>query len=246
MKRIIGLAALIATLAAAVMVPLANAQCVSGTGTNILLKWDANAFSYEGPGAYTGYVSPAGNVLTNVLAVSLFCAPLNALDPNNPALEYTMVWSGLVSNGTTSAPFGSSSTRHTTLYTGGTFALYEGPVNARPFTAGTIPLPGVALPQYAEGTVILSGAIDSLTTLVTVSGSGSVSGSFRGRYRITGGTYQNQFCGGLDISALMDGLWYAGSPPAGYTGHSNGKFDAPDCTTPAGTSSWGRIKTLYR
>jgi len=246
MKRIIGLAALIAVLAPAVMVPLASAQCVSGTGTNILLKWDANGFSYEGPAPYTGYISPAGNVLTNVLAVSLFCAPLNGLDPNNPALEYTMVWNGLVSGGTATAPFGASGTRYTTVYTGGTFALYEGPVNARPYTNATVPLPGVAYPQYAEGNIILSGAIDSLTTSITVSSLGSVNGSFRGRYRITGGTYQNQFCGGLDIAALMDGLWYPVDPPAGYTGHNNGKFDAPDCTTPAGTSSWGRIKTLYR
>ena len=249
MKRIIGLAALIAlvaTIATAVMVPRANAQCVSGTGTNILLKWDANGFSYEGPSAYTGYMSPAGNVLSNVLAVSLFCAPLAGLDPNNAALEYTMVWNGLVSNGTTTSPFGSSGTKFTTIYTGGSFTLYEGAVNARPYTAGTVPLPGVALPQYAEGTVILSGPIDSLTTVITQSSLGSVNGSFRGRYRITGGTYQDQFCGGLPAPALMDGLWYPVSPPAGYTGHNNGKFDAPDCTTPAGSSTWGRIKVLYR
>lgn len=249
MKRIIGLAALIAALAAAVMVPHANAQCVSGTGTNILLKWDANGFSYEGPGAYTGYLSPAGNVLTNVLAASLLCAPLNGLDPNNPALEYTMVWNGLVSTGTVAAPFGGSGTRYTTVYLNGTFALYEGPVNARPFTAATIPLPAIAYPLYAEGTVLLSGSIDSLTTLITVSSLGSVSGSFRGIYRITGGTYASQFCNGVNIAglpALMDGLWYPVSPPAGYTGHNNGKFDAPDCTTPAHPSTWGRIKTLYR
>lgn len=246
MKRIFGLAALIATIATAVMVPHANAQCVSGTGTDILLKWDANGFSYEGPGAYTDYTSPAGNVLTNVIGISLFCGPLAGLDPNNPALEYTMVWDGLVSSGTTTAPFGSSGTKYTTVYTGGTFTLYEGAVNARPYTNATVPLPAVAYPQYAEGTVILSGVIDSLTTLVTRSSLGSVNGSFRGNYRITGGTYQNQFCGGLDIAALMDGLWYPVSPPAGYTGHNNGKFDAPDCTTPAGGTSWGRIKTLYR
>ena len=246
MKRIIGLAALLATVFVAFTAPLANAQCVTGTGTNILLKWDANGFSYEGPGAYTNYMSPAGNVLTNVLGISLFCGPLAGLDPNDAAKEYTMVWNGLVSNGTTTAPFGASGTKYTTLYTGGTFTLYEGPVNARPYTSATVPLPGIALPQYAEGTVILGGPIDSLTTVVTRSSTGSVSGSFRGRYCVTGGTYQNQFCNGQAVAALMDGLWFPVAPPAGYTGHNNGKFDAPDCTTPAGTSSWGRIKTLYR
>jgi hypothetical protein len=246
MKRIIGLAALIAMLVTAVMVPHASAQCVSGTGTDILLKWDANGFSYEGPNAYTGYISPAGNVLTNVLAVSLFCGPLAGLDPNNPALEYTMVWDGLVSTGTVTAPFGSSGHKYTTYYLGGTFTLYEGPVNARPWTSADVPLPAIAYPQYAEGTVILSGTVDTLVTLVTQSSLGSISGSFRGQYTITGGPYQAQFCGGVALAALMDGLWYADSPPAGYTSHNNGKFDAPDCTTPAGTSTWGRIKTLYR
>jgi len=246
MKRIIGLAAMIAVLATAFMVPLASAQCVSGTGTNILLKWDANGFSYEGPNAYVNYISPAGNVLTNVLAATLLCAPLNALDPNNPALEYTMVWNGLVSSGTTTAPFGASGTKYTTPYTGGSFTLYEGPVNARPYTNATIPLPGVAYPQYAEGTVLLSGPIDSLVTVITRSSSGSVNGSFRGKYSITGGTYQNQFCGGGNVTALMDGLWFPVAPPAGYTGHNNGKLDAPDCSTPANGTSWGRLKVLYR
>jgi hypothetical protein len=246
MKRIIGLAALLATIVVAVTAPLASAQCVTGTGTNILLKWDANGFSYEGPGAYTNYISPAGNVLSNVLATTLLCGPLAGLDPNDATKEYTMVWNGLVSGGTTTAPFGSSGTKYTTVYLGGTFALYEGVVDARPYTNITVPLPGVALPQYAETTVLLSGPIDSLVTIVTRSSLGSISGSFRGRYRVTGGSYQNQFCNGTPVAALMDGLWFAQNPPAGYTGHNNGKFDAPDCSTPVGTSSWGRIKVLYR
>ena len=73
-----------------------------------------------------------------------------------------------------------------------------------------------------------------------------MNGSFRGKYRITGGTYANAFCSGNSPAALMDGLWFPVAPPAGYTGHNNGKFDAPDCTTPAQTTTWGRIKTMYR
>jgi len=88
MKRIIGLAALLATIVVATLAPLANAQCVTGTGTNVLFKWDANGFSYEGPGAYTNYVSPAGNVLNNLAAATLLCGPLAGLDPNDPAKEY--------------------------------------------------------------------------------------------------------------------------------------------------------------
>lgn len=249
MKRIIGTAALLALLAATAFVPRVSAQCVTGTGTNILLKWDSNGFSFEGPNPYTGFISPAGNVLTNVLAVSLFCAPLAGLDPNDASKEYTMVWSGLVSSGTGTVPFGSGGTKFTTVYTGGSFALYEGPINARAYTNLTVPLPGVALPQYSDGIVILSGPIDSMTTVITKSSFGNVNGSFRGNYRITGGTMAGAFCNGHSIGgvkALMDGLWFPVTPPAGYTGHNNGKFDGPDCTTPVHSSTWGKIKALYR
>jgi hypothetical protein len=246
MKRILGSVALFALFAFAAFVPQASAQCVTGTGVNILLKWDANGFSYETGAPYTNYTSPAGNVLTNVLGVSLFCNPLAGLNPNDPAKEYTMVWTGLVSGGTVSAPFGSSGVKRTTLYTGGSFALYEGPVNARAWTSGTVPLPGVALPAYTDGSVVLSGAIDSLTTVVTTSSAGSTNGSFRGRYRFTGGPLAALFCAGHTVSDLFDGLWFPVAPPAGYTGHNNGKFDGPDCTTPTAPATWGRLKTLYR
>ena len=246
MKRIIGLAALLATIVVATLAPLANAQCVTGTGTNVLFKWDANGFSYEGPGAYTNYVSPAGNVLNNLAAATLLCGPLAGLDPNDPTKEYTIVWTGLTSQGTVTTPFGSSGSKYTTVYLNGTWALYEGAVDARGYTAGTMPLPGIALPQYAETNILLSGPIDSLTTVITKSSLGSVNGSFRGRYRITGGSYKNLVCGGSTVPALFDGLWYPVAPPAGYTGHNNGKFDAPDCSTPSNNSTWGRIKVLYR
>lgn len=242
MKRMIGVVALLTMAAAASYAPRASAQCSPG----ILLKWDLNGFSYETPANPVAYVSPAGNVMTNVLAVSLFCSPLAALNPNNAALEYTMVWTGLTTaNGTVTAPFGVSGAKYTTVYTGGSFALYEGPVNARPYTAATVPVPGVAVPQYAEGLVILSGTIDSLTTLVTRSSSGSVNGSFRGKYQITGGTLLGEFCHGVGVG-LMDGLWFPVTPPAGWSGHNNGKFDSPSCPTDVMPSTWGRLKSLYR
>jgi hypothetical protein len=243
MKKILGSVALIGLLATA-LAPAAHAQCTTGTGTNILLNWGGNGFSYESPAPVTNYVSPAGNSLSNVLAVALFCSPLNTLDPNDPAFEYTMVWSGLTSGGTVTAPFGASGSKYTTLYLGGTWALYKGPINARAYTGGTIPAPALALPNYTDGSVILSGTIDSLTTVVTKSSLGTVSGSFRGRYRITGGPMANLFCAAA--SGLMDGLWDPNSAPVGYTSHDNGKFDSPDCTTGAPSTTWGRLKVLYR
>ena len=45
---------------------------------------------------------------------------------------------------------------------------------------------------------------------------------------------------------LVNGLWFPVNPPAGYSAHHNGKYDAPDCATEAKNTSWGRIKTMYR
>lgn len=245
MKKFLG-SVLVALVALGAMAPLASAQCVTGTGVNVLFKWDANGFSYETGAPYTNYMSPAGNQLGAYSAMTLLCGPLGALDPNDPAKEYTMIWQDLTSSGTVTSPFGASGTKYTTVYTGGIFFVVEGPVNARAWTSATVPAPVPAGPAYGDGSVILSGVIDSLTTTITRSSLGTVNGSFRGKYRVTGGTYANAFCSGNAPAALMDGLWYPVNPPAGYTGHNNGKFDAPDCTTPAQSSTWGRIKTLYR
>ena len=245
MKRTIGTVALFAFLAAAAFVPLASAQCVTGTGTNILLKWDFNGFSYEGPAPYTNYTSPAGNVLTNVIGASLLCGPLGALNPLDPLKEYTMVWSGLVSSGTVTVPIGTGF-KKTTVYTGGSFALYEGPVNARSYTNLTVPAPALALPNYTDGVVLLSGAIDSLTTLIVKSPLGTINGSFRGKYRVLAGPYATAFCNGHMGAGLLDGLWNPVNPPAGYTSQNNGKLDGIDCTTVVVPSTWGRLKAIYR
>ncbi|HEV2104985.1 MAG TPA: hypothetical protein VGU27_04585 [Candidatus Eisenbacteria bacterium] len=254
MKRIIGVAALLTLVAATALAPRAMAQCVTGTGTNILLKWDANGFAWEtnGPGFAdplqnpVGFMSTPGSTLHNELATTLLCGPLAGLDPNAPGYEVTMVWDGLVSHGTTTSPFGSSGTKYVTVYTGGTFQLFQGPVNARGFDASTVPQPPAAYPLYADGSVILSGTLDTLTTTITVSSFGTVGGSFRGRYTITGGPYKSQFCNGQTVAALFDGVWVPTTPPPGYEAHDNGKFDAPDCATPASRSTWGKIKALYR
>lgn len=245
MKRILGTAVFLALLAVSVVAPLATAQCVTGTGVNVLLKWDGNGFSYETGAPYTNYISPVGNQMGAYLGISLFCAPLSGLDPNDPAKEYTMIWQDLTSSGTVTSPFGASGTKYSTLYTGGVFAIIEGPVNARAWTSATVPTPLTAAPAYGDGSMVLAGYIDSLTTTITRSSLGTVNGSFRGKYRINGGPLASLFCPG-GATGLLDGLWFPVAPPAGWTSHLNGKFDALDCTTPAKTTSWGRIKTLYR
>lgn len=243
MKRIIGITVLTALLGVSALAPAAQSQCVTGTGTNLLFKWDANGFSYETGAPVVGYISPAGNVLTDLTGLTLLCAPFGGLDPNDPAKEYTLVMTGLVSGGTAVAAFGLSGHTYTTLYQGGAFAMYEGPVNARGYVTATVPAPALAQPNYTDGVVLLSGTIDSLTTNIIQTSLGTVTGSFRGRYHITGGSYSGGFC---NNTGLFDGLMDPVNTPAGYTSQNNGKFDAPSCPTPARRSSWGRIKSIYR
>ncbi len=247
MKRILGTAALFTLLAAASLTSNAHAQCVTGTGTNILLKWDANGFASETPANPVGNISPAANVLTILASPSLLCGPLAGINLADPTSEVTLVLGGLVSQGTVTTPFGSSGTKWTTVYRNGGFNLYQHtPVVVRGYTSATVPAPAVALPQYANGTVLLGGNVDSLVTVITKSSFGVINGSFKGAYRVTGGSYRLSFCNGAQVPGLLDGLWDIQSQPAGYSAHPNGKFDAPDCTTPTRQSTWGKIKTLYR
>ncbi len=247
MKRILGTAAALAILAATFLAPAASAQCVTGTGTNILFKWDANGFAYEPGYNQATYTSTPGNTVTVVGVLSLWCAPFAALDPNDPNKEYTIVLTG-VSQGTTTAPFGSSGTKYTTVYTGGTFAVYEGsPRNAPAANAMPINPPNATVPaNYMDGTVILAGAVDSLTTVITRSSFGTVNGSFRGRYTVQSGSGSPQLCQAKGGVGLMDGLWAVSGLPTGYIAHPNGKFDAPSCPVNTEHSTWGKIKTLYR
>ena len=192
MKRMIGSVAMLLLAAAVTFAPKANAQCVTGTGTNILLKWDGNGFTYEtGTNNPLGAlanpinnISPAGNTLHAVMGVSLFCGPLAGLDPNDAANEYTVVWTGLTSGGTATSAFGTSGTKYTTVYLGGTWKLYKGAIDARNYANVSPPAPSVAWPQYNESLVLLSGPIDSLVVTVTKSSLGNINGSFRGQYRV--------------------------------------------------------------
>lgn len=252
MKRMIGSVAMLLLAATVTFAPKASAQCVTGTGTNILLKWDGNGFTYEtGTNNPLGAIanpinniSPAGNTLHAVMGVSLFCGPLAGLDPNDAANEYTVVWTGLTSGGTTTSAFGTSGTKYTTAYVGGTWKLYKGAIDARNYANVSPPAPAVAWPQYNESLVLLSGPIDSLVVTVTKSSLGNINGSFRGLYRVSGGTMGGALCN--NAPGLMNGLWFPVNPPAGYSAHHNGKYDAPDCATPTQNTSWGRIKTMYR
>jgi hypothetical protein len=251
MKKKIGVAALLAVLAAGAFAPAAVAQC----GTGVLIKFDADCFAYETNYNKTTNISAPGSQLNVVGIPTLFCSPLQDLIANCPpnpgsVKEYTFLWTGLTSLGTVGpTPYGSSGSKWDTDYTAGTFTIYEGPVCNAPHS-GSMPLnpPNATVPaNFTDGIAILSGTLYNLHVTVTKNSLGTYAGSFRGNYRFYGGSLYNRVAGSGE--GLLSGAWcvasqLAGCAPTGYSAHPNGKFDVG--TTPALPSTWGTIKQLYR
>lgn len=256
MRSKIWVAAAMGLLATTLSTTMAFAQCPAPSDTaGLMIKFDADAWSYETAYTPATFSSAAGSQLTVVGIVSLFCAPFLGLDPLDPAKEYTFVWDGLVSQGTVTQTMGASK-RYTTVYTGGNFRIYEGsPRNAPTAPPPALPSPGVVPDAYADGTLILSGAMEPMTSIVNRTSAGTYNGSFKGNYRATGGSYYEQVG---DAVNLIDCLLYpvpasntppiptgTGVLPAGWSAHLNGKWDMPH-TVPVLPSTWGKIKSMYR
>jgi hypothetical protein len=248
MKRKIGVAMLAGLLTLVSFAGSASAQC----GTGLLIKFDADAFAYETNYNPATFISTNGSQLNVVGIVSVFCAPLNVFDPNDPNKEYTFHFTGLTSAGTTTTNLIGGATRYQTSYGNGTFVIYEGTPRNAPTAAGGMPVnpPNAAVPAlFTDGTPILSGTLTNFVTTVTRSSIGTYQTSFRSDYMFTGGT-QYALVSQYGVG-LMNGAWCATGTatglcqnPAGYSAHPNGKFDQP--TTAAQSSTWGAIKQLYR
>lgn len=248
MKRKIGAAMLTGLLALAGFTHTASAQCGSG----LLIKFDADAFAYETNYTAATFNSAAGSQLNVVGIVSVFCSPLNGLNPSDPAKEYTFIFTNLTSAGTVTTPLAGGSTRYQTNYGNGTFALYEGSPRNAPTAAGGMPPnpPNADVPsKFTDGTLILSGTLTNFITTITKFSTGTYSTSFRSDYQFTGGTMYNLVSN--TGTGLLSGVWCAAGSstglctlPAGYSSHPNGKFDQP--TTNSQSSTWGAIKQLYR
>ena len=257
MKRILGVAAVLAVLATAAtgMPAAASTPCTPpdtciGSPCPIQIQFDANCFAYETSYNKTTYISTAGSQMTIVGLITQFGVPLNILNPSDPNKEYTFVMSGLLSKGTKTSTNGP-----TTLYDcdydstkAANFAIYEGSPRNSPSTAAAWaanPFGGAVVPtNHQDGTVILTGDLCGFHTKIAKTGL-IVSGSFRAGYNFTGGTKYSLVSG---TEALVGGLWCAnlsGCKPANYTAHPNGKFDASR-TTAVTRSTWGRLKQIYR
>jgi len=252
MKSKIWVAAAMGLLATALSAPLATAQC--GNYPGMMIKFDGDAWAYETAYNATTLTSTAGSQLTVVGTVSVLCFPFLDFNPASPDTEFTFIWDGLISQGTTSAPYLVTGMRYTTNYVGGSFRIYAGsPRNAPTISPPALPAPGVVPNAFVDGTMILSGAMAPLAVVVTRVPTGSYSGTFRADYWNTGGTLYGRVGG---ATSLLAGAWCAVPPispppigtcslPTGWSAHPNGKWDMP-LTVPALPSTWGKIKTLYR
>lgn len=260
MKSKIGVPAAIGLLATALLATAAAAQCMPpGDNPGVMIKFDADAFAYETAYTPATFTSAAGSQLTVVGIVSVFCNPFSDLNPADPSTEYTFIWDGLTSVGTTYKTVGASGMQYTSRYVGGGFRIYAGSPRNAP-TAATLPAlpaPGVVPDAFTDGTMILGGVMsDTLFVIVTRSSIGSYTNSFRANYQCTGGTLYDRV--GNAIS-LISGAWCAVPPnnpdppyptgtcqlPVGWSAHPNGKWDVP-VTVPALRSTWGKVKTMYR
>ncbi len=251
MKRMIGVAALLGLLAAGALATSAHAQ-PPACGSGPLIDWDADCFSFEppavpGPGYDPStFFSAAGSPLTVVGIVTYFCSPFLDLNANMPGYEYTFVFSGLTSSGTTSFVVGPT-TVYNCSYGTGTFGIYEDTTPDAPH-AGSMPaLPSPTVPgnfQDPGNTLILSGPLTNFQTQITVTPPNPANGSFRANYQFTGGSLLGRV---LDTGeGLVQGLWCVSGScvPNTYSAHPDGKFDTPP--TLARSSTWGAIKQLYR
>lgn len=205
------------------------------------IDWDP-AYFWE-PGA-TATSSIPGSEMKIVGVISGFGAPLAFLDANDPTKDYTFYVYGLISNGTTSSGFPGLQL-FTTTYSAGTIEIYEGTPRDAAFDPNP---PSATVPStFTNGTLILSGTISGFYTQ-TNDFTAFDTGNAEGTIQWTGGSLFNVVSpGGVPCPSLFTGglTWYPPVMIAGYLFRHDGKIDI-DCPTPAGRSTWGRIKSLYR
>src|SRR5262249_29945302 len=208
------------------------------------IDWDAAHF-YTPDAGVTATNLPLGAKLLIVGRVSAFGPPLTFLNANDPSKDYTFYVYGLTSLGTTATPIPSLGTAYIATYTAGVIELYEGTPRDAVFAPNP---PNVSVPStFTDGTLILSGTISSFFTQ-TNDLSAFSTGNAEGTVVWTGGTLfpfvsQNgQPCSSLFTGGLS---WAPSALIPGYLFRHDGKIDV-GCATPAKTTTWGKIKALYR
>lgn len=242
-------------LMAALFVVLTPAAALAQTGT--IADWGPNSYAWETNYNNATYISNPGSFLSAVGIIDDFAGPLSPLEPIPAGTEYTYFMSSLVSGGTTITP-GVFANTYRTVYTTtnpaiSNLLIYKSPANA---TFGVNP-PNATVPAtFTDGLLVLAGRFQSLTVTFIRRNSDQVvlSGNAdSGQPSVTNGVWVagNSLAlvspSGQPCPFRVTGGWLAraGSFPAGYSAHFDGKIDI-DCPTPAEPATWGRIKGVYR
>ena len=224
-------------LAAALLVGTVATPASSGP----IMDWDP-AFFYE-PGA-TPSNSIALSEMKIVGIISAFGPPLAFLDATDLSKDYTFYISGLISNGT--ATIGPPATEfYVTTYTGGTISIYEGTPRDAVFDPN--PTNPNVPSTFVDGTLLLSGTVSGFFTQ-TNNFTTFMTGNAEGNITWTGGSLIGYVGGEANpCPALFTGgmTWLPSVMIPGYLFRHDGKIDH-ECPTPTRSSTWGRMKSLYR
>lgn len=209
-----------------------------------VIDWDPAYFYTTSPGV-TATNAPLGSTLFIVGTVSVFGPPLQFLNASDPTKDYTFYVHGMTSLGTTPTAVPPLGTAYVTTYTSGVIELYEGTPRDAAFDPNP---PNANVPgTFTNGTLLLSGTMTNFYVQTNDFSSFST-GNAEGNIAWTGGSLlPNVSPGGQPCPSLFTGglSWHPGVLIPGYLFRHDGKIDL-ECPTPAKSSTWGRIKALYR
>ena len=224
---------------------LAGMLATPASGTP-LIDWDP-AFFYE-PGAFFDSSIP-GNEMKIVGVISHFGPPLEFLNPNIGPKEYTFFIYGLISEGTAtigSLPNQFYITTYNTNNPVGTIEIYEDSSPDMVFTPN--PENGDVPSRFTDGTLILKGTVKDFFTQTNSNITPYQTGNSEGKIAWTGGDLFGYMGEDNCLDLFTGGLTWSQLPNVGIQGYlfrHDGKIDN-ECPTPTRTSTWGRMKTLYR
>jgi hypothetical protein len=241
-------------LLAMLFVVFAPGTTIAQTGT--IIDWGPNSYAYETNYNAAAYVSNANSRIELVGIIDDFAGPLSSLEPIPAGTEYTYHMLNLSTTaGTVITPGGFANIYRTVYVTNGSdnLRIYSGPTNA---AFGTNPPNPLAPTTFVDGSLVLSGKIESFTVTFSRRNSDNLvlgGNADSGPPSVTNGVWTAGSAlplvsvNGAPCPFRVTGGWLsrAGNFPAGYSAHFDGKVDI-DCPTPADQSTWGRIKGQYR
>src|SRR5512140_2376139 len=239
----------------AVLLTLIAAGALNGSAaasiTNPVIDWvPLESFAYE-PNFVMPFQSLAGNPLTIVGKITLDFNPPMAFDnPVNGSYEYTFVIDQLTSQGSVFVEQGNFDI-WTTNYTGGRISIYKDASLNRDY--GTNPPNPTAPSTFNDGELILQGTLSNFRTVSNAWAVNNNGGNYNADIVFNGGTQwpliSSDVCtNDTGANGYLIGVWQRNltGTPAGYIRSCDGKVDMNACSVPSESSTWGRIKSLYR